>query len=171
MQWNSYILGYYSVSSDNLNFCHDAEHYHYPRKTSYAFPVNLHPHLTEATIVIFIHYKPRWLVFKISYKWSHMLSFLCITLLLFIIFLRFIHFVVYMCAKSLELCLTVCGPIDYSLPGSSVHWILQARILEWVAMPSSRGSSQPRNETWISLISCIDRWVLYHWVTWEVCCV
>ena len=41
----------------------------------------------------------------------------------------------------------VCDPVDYSLPGSSVHGILQARTLEWVAMPSSRGSSQPRGWT------------------------
>ena len=44
-------------------------------------------------------------------------------------------------AKSPQLCLTVCDPMDCSLPGSSVHGILQARTLEWVAMPSSRGSS------------------------------
>ena len=44
-----------------------------------------------------------------------------------------------------QLCPTLCDPMDYSLPGSSVHGILQARILEWVAISSSRGSSQPRN--------------------------
>ena len=44
-------------------------------------------------------------------------------------------------AKLLQLCLTLCDPMDHSLPGSSVHWILQARILEWVAVPSSKGSS------------------------------
>ena len=44
-------------------------------------------------------------------------------------------------------CLTLCDPMDCSPPGSSVHEILQARILEWVAMPSSRGSSQPRDRT------------------------
>ena len=44
-----------------------------------------------------------------------------------------------------RLCLTPCDPMDYSLPGSSVHGILQARILEWVAIPFSRGSSQPRD--------------------------
>ena len=44
-------------------------------------------------------------------------------------------------------CPTLCDPMPYSLPGSSVHGILQARILEWVAMPSSRGSSQPRIES------------------------
>ena len=46
-----------------------------------------------------------------------------------------------------------CNPIDYSLPGSSVHGILQARILEWVAISCSRGSSWPRNQTWVSCIA------------------
>ena len=45
------------------------------------------------------------------------------------------------CAKSLQVYLTFCDPMDCSLPGSSVHGISQVRILEWVAMPSSRGSS------------------------------
>ena len=45
------------------------------------------------------------------------------------------------CAKSLQLCLTLCDLVDRGPPGSSVHGILQARILEWVAMRSSRGSS------------------------------
>ena len=56
------------------------------------------------------------------------------------------HWGVHAClhAKSLEVCLTRCDPMDCSPPGSSVHGILQARILEWVAVPSSRGSSQPR---------------------------
>ena len=40
-----------------------------------------------------------------------------------------------------------CDPLDCSLPGSSVHGILQARILEWVAISFSRGSSQPRDQT------------------------
>ena len=44
-------------------------------------------------------------------------------------------------AKSLQSCPTLCDLMDHSLPGSSVHGILQAQILEWVAMPSSRGSS------------------------------
>ena len=43
-------------------------------------------------------------------------------------------------------CLVLCDPMDYRLPGSSIYGIPQARILEWVAMPSSRGSSQPRIE-------------------------
>jgi len=58
-----------------------------------------------------------------------------------------------MCAKSLHLCLTLCNSLDCSPPGSSVHGILQARILEWVPMPSSRGSSQPRDWTQVSRIA------------------
>ena len=54
--------------------------------------------------------------------------------------------------KLLQSCLTLCSPMDCSLPGSSVHGILQARILEWVAMPSSRGSFQPRDQTCISSV-------------------
>ena len=53
--------------------------------------------------------------------------------------------------------------MDCSPPGSSVHGILQARTLEWVAMPSSRKSSQPRDQTRVSWVSCIGRRVLYHW--------
>ena len=44
-------------------------------------------------------------------------------------------------------CLTLCDPMDCSLPGSSVYGILQARILEWIAIPFSRGSSRPRDQT------------------------
>ena len=58
-------------------------------------------------------------------------------------------------AKSLQLCLTLWDPTDYSPPGSSVQGILQTRILEWVAMPSSRVSSWPRGRTHISCGSCI----------------
>ena len=53
-----------------------------------------------------------------------------------------------------QLCLTLCDPIDCSPPGSSVHVILQARILEWVAMPFFRGSSWPRNWTRVSCTAC-----------------
>ena len=60
-------------------------------------------------------------------------------------------------AKSLQSCLTLCDPMDCSPPGSSVHGILQTRILEWVAMPSSRGPSQPRDGTHVSYGSCIGR--------------
>ena len=69
--------------------------------------------------------------------------------------------------KSLQSCLTLCDPMDCSPPGSSVHGILQARILEWVAMPSSSRSSQPRDRTCISCISCIAGRFFTHWVSWE----
>ena len=59
-------------------------------------------------------------------------------------------------------CLTLCDPMDCSLPGSCVHGISQARIPEWVAIPFSRGSSPPRDRTHISYISCIARHVRYH---------
>ena len=52
------------------------------------------------------------------------------------------------------LSLTLCNPMDLSPPDSSVHGILQARILEWVVMPSSKGSSQSKNETHISWVFC-----------------
>jgi len=63
-------------------------------------------------------------------------------------------------AKLLQSCPALCILVDYSLPGSSVHGILQGRILEWVAMSSSRGSSQPRDQI---QVSCIGRCVLYHY--------
>ena len=66
-------------------------------------------------------------------------------------------------AQLLQLCLILCDPMDCSLPGSSVHGILQAGILEWIAMASSRGSSWPRDWTHNSYVSCIGRRVLYHW--------
>ena len=61
-------------------------------------------------------------------------------------------------AKSLQSCLTLCEPMDHRPSGSmaTVHGILQARILEWVAIPSSRGSSQSRN--WIPISLCFLHW-------------
>ena len=53
-------------------------------------------------------------------------------------------------AKSLQLCLTLCDPMGCSLPGSPVHGILQARILKWVAMPSSKGNFLTQGQPWAS---------------------
>ena len=64
-------------------------------------------------------------------------------------------------ARSLQSYLTLWDPMRCSPPGSSVHGILQARILEWVAMPSSRASSRLRDRTLVS-VSCIGRQVLYY---------
>ena len=62
-------------------------------------------------------------------------------------------------------CLTLCDPMDYSLPGSSVHGIFQARVLEWIAISFSRGSSRPRDRTRVSRI--VDRCFTV-WATREV---
>ena len=67
----------------------------------------------------------------------------------------------YCCSQIAKLCLTLCDPMDCSLPGFSVHGILQARRLEWVAMLSSRGSSRPRDQTCVSCISCFRRQIPY----------
>ena len=64
-----------------------------------------------------------------------------------------------------KLCLNFCDPIGYTLPGSSVHGIFQARILEWVAISFSRGPSQLRDQICISCISCTGRQILYHCAT------
>ena len=61
----------------------------------------------------------------------------------------------HVCAKLLQSCLTLCDSTDCSPPGFSVHRILQARILEWVAVSFSRGSSQPGDWSYVSYISCI----------------
>ena len=58
-------------------------------------------------------------------------------------------------SQSFQSCLTLCDPTDWSLAGTSVQAILQARILEWVAMPSSRGSSPARDQTQLSCVFCI----------------
>ena len=65
-----------------------------------------------------------------------------------------------MCGQLLQLCPTLCDPLDCSLPGSSVPGISQARILEWSAMPFSRGSSQPRDQT---RVSCLADRFFTHW--------
>ena len=66
------------------------------------------------------------------------------------------------CSFYAQSCPTLCDPMDHSSPGSSVHGILQARTLEWVAILSFRGSSWPRDQACISHVSCIGRQVLYH---------
>ena len=66
------------------------------------------------------------------------------------------------CAKSLQLYLPLYDAVDCCPPGSSVHGILQARILQWVAMSSSRGPSRPRDQTQVSQVSCVGRWILYY---------
>ena len=61
-----------------------------------------------------------------------------------------------------ELCLYLCYPVDYCPPGSSVHGIFQARVLEWVAISFTRGSSPPRDWTWVS---CMAGRFFTNWAT------
>ena len=77
---------------------------------------------------------------------------------------KYTHTAVYMHAYTLShfTCVWLCDPMEYSPPGSSVHGILQARILEWVAFSSSRGSTRPRDGTHVSYISCTGRQILSH---------
>ena len=84
----------------------------------------------------------------------------------------------YMHAKSLQSCSTLWDPKDCSLPDTSVHGILQARMLEWVAIPYSRGSSWPKDQTHISLSPALageffttrETWETTR-VTWETPCL
>ena len=78
--------------------------------------------------------------------------FFCSFYLSFIIMNNSEDLYTYMCSVA-QLCLTLCGPMDCSLPGSSAHGIFQARILEWVAVSFSRGSSQTRDQTQVSCIA------------------
>ena len=64
-------------------------------------------------------------------------------------------------------CPILWDSMNYSPPDFSVHGILQARLLEWVSIPTSSESSQPRDQTHISCVSCFGRQILYHCTTWE----
>ena len=66
---------------------------------------------------------------------------------------RFLSVLVVVVVLVAQGCPILCNPTDCSPPGSSVHEILQARILEWVVIPFSRGSSQPWGQTWVSCIT------------------
>ena len=67
-----------------------------------------------------------------------------------------ISYIILSCCLVTKLCLTLLWP------GASVLGTSQARILEWVAVSFPKGSSWPRDQTWVS---CIGRWILYHWAT------
>ena len=65
-----------------------------------------------------------------------------------------VYFLLYcVSAQLFHLCPILCDPVDSSPPGFSVHGVPQARILQWVAVPFSRGSSQPRDRIWVSCIA------------------
>ena len=76
----------------------------------------------------------------------------------------FVCLYVYLCVLVTQSCLTLWNPMDCNLPGSSVYGIILAKILEWVAIPFSKGSSRPRDWTWVS---CIAGGFLTIWATRE----
>ena len=88
---------------------------------------------------------------------------ICIHICVCVYIYMYIYIYIYTYAQSSP---TLCYPVDYSLPGSSIHRVFQARILEIVVISYSRGSSWPRNQTHVSCISCISRH-LYHCTTCE----
>ena len=103
-------------------------------------------HAIPSTSKIFLSYFSSWLN---NYFFNHHL---------------FLHMPV--CVLSTQLCLILCGRKDCSPPGSPVHGIIQARILERAAISSSRGSSWLRDGT-CTCVTCIGRRILYHCTAWE----
>ena len=79
--------------------------------------------------------------------------FCCRWIAIYWIYLRPPVFLLYVCVLVTQSCPTLCDPMDCSLTGSSVPGVLQARILDWVAMPFSTGSSWPRHQTQVSWIA------------------
>ena len=75
--------------------------------------------------------------------------------------------VCFCCRSVTHSYLTLCDPMDCSLPGSSAHGILWQEYWSGLLCPPSKGSSWPRDRTHVSCISCIVRWIFYHWATWE----
>ena len=80
--------------------------------------------------------------------------------------LNIVNYCVCVCSVA-QLCLTHCDPMDCSPPGVPVHGLFQSGILEHVAISSSKGSFQSRDQTCVSYISCTDTCILYHCTTWE----
>ena len=74
--------------------------------------------------------------------------------------------IMHVCSVA-QMCPPLCDLIDCSPPGSSVHGITQASVLEWVAISFSRESSVPRDQTQVFYVSFTGRWILYHWATGE----
>ena len=120
---------------------------------------NKHLDLEEGSLLI-ISCKIRWEVYRIqqkireSHRWRSFFFF-------------FFFLLCVLCVWVAQSYLTLWPPMDCGPPGSSVLGVLQARILEWVAMSSSTRSSQPRDWTWVS---CIGGRFFTVWVPWEAPC-
>ena len=106
----------------------------------------------------------RWsslLLFVLFQMWGHTIA--CYFISAYCMHFNFLPEFVTFESEVAQLCLTLCDPIDCSLPGSSVHGIFQTIVLEWIAISFSKGSSQPRARTQVSHI--VDRrftvWATY----------
>ena len=79
------------------------------------------------------------------------------------------HQTLYHLKVKVKSCSTLCNPMDSSLPDCAVRGIFQARILEWAAISSSSGSSQPRDRTRVSCIAdrCFTVWATREWQSWN----
>ena len=125
---------------------------------------SLHIFLWSYTLHIFSFSLSVWWVKNCIFKYTDTL-----------IHLKHQNYILRHLMESRGCCCLVTESCPYSLrphglcspPGSSVHGISQARILEWVAMSSSREFSWPRARTRVSWVSCFGKWVIYHWATWE----
>ena len=110
----------------------------HPRNPWCSLPAPPHPNHNNYSCSVFLYWGKKYLKFKRSKNILEMEK----------ILIQHFLFV----SEVTQSCPTLCDPMDCSLPGSSVHGIFQARIVEWVAISFSRRSSQPRDGTWVSRI-------------------
>ena len=101
---------------------------------------------------------PEYLIWIYGYTWMYV----CVLPYIIFFHLKWTN-VLCMCSVTSD----TLQSMDGSPPGFSVHGIFQARTLEWVDISSSRGSSQPRDQTCVSCVFYIGRQILYHLATWE----
>ena len=118
--------------------------------------------LSNSATTIYIY------ILQVMYYWIHVhtrLNQQSLTARVLLYFSLYTHTHKYCCCCSLtKSCPTLCDLMDCSPPWSSVHVVLQARILEWIAVSFFRGSPDPG----IKLVSCIGKWILYHGATKKV---
>ena len=94
-----------------------------------------------------------WISFRCTAKWfSHTHTYMCVCVCVCVCVHAHAH---------TQSCPTLCDPMDCRQPGSTVHGISQARILVWISISFSRGSSLPWDRTRVSYISCTGMWILY----------
>ena len=144
---NSIVLSIFTLCNNRSlwNFCNSETLYPLNTNSSFLF---LQPLATTFIFSMCIIWLFRYLIFVDSYCIYH-LAWLILAGIMFIhVVARDISYLFWL--HSIQLCPILCDPMDCKPPGSSVHGIFQARILEWVAISLSRGSSEPRYQTRVS---------------------